>query len=146
MSSIEENKEFVRQWAELQSQHDVDSANEMYSRDMFSEHFTWEQNKGYEIMCLNAFPDIKYMVSDMVAEGEQVAFIINLTGTHTGGPYLGIETTGKKIDITATRIVRIVDNKFVEWKGNADFSGLVQQLGVKATWGEVIRAYRDSKQ
>ena len=141
---IEENKAFVRKWAELEDQHELDAANDMYGQEMATENFTLEQNKAWEIMLFKAFPDMEWTIIDMIAEADKVAFILNVTGTHTGEPLLGIPATGKKVDLTNTRIVRIADNKFVEWKGTTDGT-LLQQLGVKATMEEVVQAYIESQ-
>ena len=80
----------------------------------------------------------------MLAEGDKVAYIVNATGTHTGGPFMGIQPAGKKVDCTNTWIARIVDNKIVEHKGTADFLNNLQQLGVLPAIPEAIQAYNDS--
>jgi len=141
---IEENKALIHRLHELHSRHELDAANEIYSRDCFGGDSRWEQNKKFEIMLLNAFPDLKITILDMIAEGDKVAFINNVTGTHTGGPYMGIPPTGKKIDCKNTRIVKIVDNKIVEFKGTSDLLNNLQQLGVLPTIAEAIQAYNDS--
>ncbi|HEY94300.1 MAG TPA: ester cyclase, partial [Dehalococcoidia bacterium] len=85
-------------------------------------------------------------------EGDKVAFIVNVTGTHTGAPCMdatltvGIPPTGKKIDNNNTYIVRIVDNKIVEWMGTPNFLVFWQKLGVLPPTEEFIQAYNDSLQ
>jgi predicted ester cyclase len=95
-------------------------------------------------MALNAFPDAQVTILDMVAEGDKVAYIVNVKGTHTGGPYMGIPPTGKKMDMTNTWIARIVDNKIVEHNGTGGFVTLLQQLGVMPAIPDAIQAYNDS--
>ena len=141
---IEENKELIHRLYELYNRHELDAAHELYSPDWHAGDFTLEQNKQFDIMSWNAFPDVKVTILDMVAEGDKVAYIVNVTGTHTGGPYMGIQPTGKKIDGTNTWIVRIVDNKIVEHKGTGDFLSPLHQLGVLPTIAEAIQAYNDS--
>jgi predicted ester cyclase len=139
---IEENKEVVRRYCELYSQHDVDAANELLSPSCFEGDSGWEQNKQLDIMLVNAFPDIKMTISDMIAEGDKVAGIRTMTGTHTGEPFMGIPATGNKIDGESTLIVRIADNKVVEVKGTRDMLGFWQQLGVLPAIPEAIQAYK----
>ena len=141
---IEENKALIHRLCELYSRHELDAASEIYSPGCFGGDFTWEQNKEFDIMLLNAFPDLKITILDMIAEGDKVACMPNVTGTHTGGPYMGIPPTGKKMDLKHTRIVKIVDNKIVEFKGTSDSLNGLQQLGVLPTMAEAIQAYNDS--
>ena len=144
MGIEENNKELIRHLHELYNQHNIDAANEIYAEGCFGEGFTLEQNKQFDIMLQDAFPDAKWTILDMIAEGDKVAFINNVTGTHTGGLYMGIPPTGKKIDCKNTRIVRIDDSKIIEWRGTADFYNNMQQLGVIPTMREAIKAYNDS--
>ena len=65
----------------------------------------------------------------MVAEGEKVATRHIFHGTHSG-EFQGISPTGKKVQINAILITRIVDGQVKEDWLNADFMGLMQHLGV----------------
>ena len=118
---IEENKEIVRRYCELWSQHDADAANELLAPSCFGGDSGWEQNKQFDIMMFKAFPDMKMTEVDMIAEGNKVAVIRHMTGTHTGEPFMGIPATGKKMDSNSTFIVRIDNNKVVEVEGTRDF-------------------------
>ena len=141
---IEENKEVVGQYCELWSQHDVDAANELIAPSCFGGDSGWERNKQLDIMMFKAFPDIKLTILDMIAEGDKVALIRNMTGTHTGEPFMGIPATGNKTDTNSTYIVRIADNKVVEARGTRDMLGMWQQLGVMPMWEEAIQAYKET--
>lgn len=76
--------------------------------------------KGYKQIfayILNAFPDCKLTIDDMIAEGDKVVVRSTMRGTHKG-EYLGIAPTGKEITATAINIYRIVDGKLLEeWSG-----------------------------
>ena len=95
-------------------------------------------------MTFKAFPDMKMTIVDMIAEGDKVAAVRHITGTHTGEPYMGIPATGKKVDATGTGIVRIADNKMVEHKGTPALLQILQQLGVLPTIPEAIQAYKEA--
>ena len=77
----------------------------------------------------NAFPDLRYTITDQVAEGEKVVTYWTAEGTHRG-IFKGIAPTGKRIKITAIDIDRLVNGKVVECWNNMDELGLLQQLGV----------------
>ena len=134
---IEENKELIHRLYDLYNRHELDACNEMYSPEwichLSSGDGTLEGNKQFDIMFHNAFPDLKHTILDMVAEGDKVAYIVNATGTHTGGSFGDIQPEGKKIDVTNTWIARIVGNKITEHRGTADFMNFMQQLGVIPT-------------
>ena len=75
-----------------------------------------------------AFPDIRYSVEDLVAEGDKVVVRWRWRGTHQG-EYYGIPPSGKPVTATGIAIYRIAGGKCVErWVGfNA--LGVLQQLG-----------------
>jgi predicted ester cyclase len=141
---IEENKEVVRQYFELLNQREPDAANELLSPDYNIGGYTREDNRQNDARVFKAFPDVKWTISDMTAEGDRVAFIDSVSGTHTGGPFMGIPPTGKKIDGTNTWITRITDNKIVEHNGTGDFLTPLQQLGVAPSLPEILQAYNES--
>jgi len=65
----------------------------------------------------------------LIAEGDLV--VVHDTGRikHTG-TFQGIPPTGKETTVTSTDIYRIVDGKIAEQWFEADFTGMMQQLGV----------------
>lgn len=132
--SLEENKALIRRLYDLYNQHELDACNELYSPDWVfhssSGDITLEENRQFDIMVQNAFPDGKCMILDLIAEGDKVAYIVNATGTHTGGPFMGIQPTGKKINMTNTYIAKIAGNKIMEHRGTFDLLSLLQQIGV----------------
>ena len=48
----------------------------------------------------SAFHDIRFVVEDMIAEGDKVAARITMSGTHRD-EFQGIAPTGKQIDVSA---------------------------------------------
>jgi steroid delta-isomerase-like uncharacterized protein len=76
-----------------------------------------------------AFPDIKYMIEAMYAEGDKVATRYSVTGTHTGD-FRGIPPTGKSFSLTGHLIHRIHDGQKIEGWGVWDTVGLLISLGI----------------
>jgi steroid delta-isomerase-like uncharacterized protein len=75
-----------------------------------------------------AFPDLKYVIQNMVVTENQVAVHVLMTGTHTGD-FFGIAPTGKRIRVSQMQIERLEDGKMVEhWRVTDDFS-LMKQVG-----------------
>jgi predicted ester cyclase len=59
-----------------------------------------------------AFPDMRYTVEDMVAEGDKVVDRISWQATHQG-EMMGIPPTGNTVRVTAIHMSRIAEGKIV---------------------------------
>jgi len=77
---------------------------------------------------LTAFPNMRIIVEDTVAEGEKIAARCRVTGTHEGEG-LGVSPTKQPVDFTFMTIVRVKDGKIIEAWNNIDFMTMYQQLG-----------------
>ncbi len=76
-----------------------------------------------------AFPDIHFAAEDIIAEGDKVVQRLTSHGTHQG-EFMGIPPTGKHLTVTAIEIFRLDDDRIAEQWVEADYLGLMQQLGV----------------
>ncbi|MEU3619076.1 ester cyclase [Streptomyces sp. NPDC006872] len=77
---------------------------------------------------IKAFPDLKWTVEDMRAEGDTVAIRYTMTGTHEG-PFAGVEGTGKKIHAESFAFYRLSHGKIVEERAQLDMLGILRQMG-----------------
>ena len=75
-----------------------------------------------------AFPDLKMIVQDQIAEGDKVVNRVLVRGTHKG-EYMGIPGSGKTVEIGGIDILRMVNGKAAERWGYFDDVRLTQQLG-----------------
>ena len=77
------------------------------------------------------FPNLEFIIRDVIAEGEKVAISWVAKATHKGEiKMLNLPPTERSITYTGIIIYRIVSGKVVEEKGEEDALGLLQQLGV----------------
>ena len=53
----------------------------------------------YFEVVFRALPDFHMQVVDLIESGDHVFVQWHLTGTHSGGPFQGIEATGKRIEL-----------------------------------------------
>jgi predicted ester cyclase len=132
--STEEIRAIARQHMAWLDQRDLDRALEQYTADARCHGFAPEvlDRVGYKhsmSLLFAAFPDSHFTVDDMIAEGEKVAIRHSLHGTHQG-EFQGILPTGKQVTVSAIGILRVVNGEIAESWLNADFLGLMQQLGV----------------
>ena len=82
----------------------------------------------------DAFPDGRFVIDDMVGEGDKVAVRYTMTGTHKGD-YMGIPPTGKHVNITAAFFYSFENGKEVEALPFSDSLSLFQQLGISPPSG-----------
>jgi len=78
-----------------------------------------------------AFPDSRFTVDAIIAEGDLVAVRWSVRGTHQG-ILEGLAATKKQVNLTGTTTMRIVSGKIAEMWNNWDALGLLQQVGVVA--------------
>lgn len=139
----EENKAMARRfYSELASQGDLSLAGELVAED-FVDHNPpgpgippgREGLKQVFAGFRSAFPDMRMTIEDQVAEGDKVVSRATVSGTHLGD-FMGMPATGKTFSIGVVDIYRFEDGKIAERWGEADFMGMMQQLGLAPTPGE----------
>jgi steroid delta-isomerase-like uncharacterized protein len=83
----------------------------------------------------SAVPDLQVKVEDLITEGDKVVARWTSSGTQKG-ELMGIPPTNKKVSMVGITICRIENGKIVEEWSQADFAGLMQQLGAGAQSGK----------
>jgi predicted ester cyclase len=134
--SIEENKALTRRFYEEISKGNLAVVDELIAADLV-EHspFVPGQASGRQgtlelfTMIRTVFPDLRFKVEDIVAEGDKVVSRGTFGGTQKG-EFMGIAPTGKQITVGLIEIVRIVAGKMVEHWNVVDNLGMMRQLGV----------------
>lgn len=132
----EANKSVVRQVEEAWNANQLDRLDALFAPG-FVQHAsvpglpaTLENAKQMHRMSLQAMPDRKTEILEMIAEGEKVAVRVRITGTNTGGfPWLGVPANGNKVDVEWISIYTIKDGRVIEHRAIMDAMGLMQQLG-----------------
>ncbi len=77
----------------------------------------------------NAFPDLRCIVEEQVAEGEKVASRWTVRGTHQG-EFFGVAGTGNRVEFTGIQIDRFGEGgKIVEERAEFDLLGAMRQVG-----------------
>ena len=79
-----------------------------------------------------ALPDLNITVDDILSEGDSLAIRVTLRGKHTGHG-LGVEPTGRKVNIQGIIIARLRNGQLIEAWNSYDQLGLLRQIGALPT-------------
>lgn len=131
--TVEENKQVVARIFAALNDRDLDTVTSYYRPDC--RFYGWAPQAldvaGYtETMSalLAAFPDSRFQVADVIAEGDRVAARHRFQGTHRE-TFQGVPASGRPVDIGGIAIFRMEEGKAAEIWLNADFLGIMQQIG-----------------
>ncbi len=135
--STEGNKEGIRRlFTEVFGAGDVDTIDELFAADVLGHDATRrEPTRGSEsvrqvaVLFRSAFPDASFPLYGLIAEDDKVVARWGLQGTHKA-EFMRIPATGRQVEVTGTVTYRLAGGKVVEYWGNFDTLGLMQQLGV----------------
>src|SRR5258706_8958009 len=118
--STEANKNLVRRYQEAHNTNNLDALDEIVATDLITHSLMpglppgLEGGKMVHRLAVDAFPDFRADIEDLIAEGDKVVARMTFRGTHTGGEFMGIPPSGRQFAFTATAIFRIASGKIVE--------------------------------
>ena len=135
----EENKQLVRRWfEEVWNNGRAELIYEMFDENGIAHGLSDDPAnpiKGpkdytpfYQLF-RNAFPNVKVVIEDMVAEDDKVTARCSVRGKHEGD-FRGLTATQAPVDFTGITIVRIANGKIVEAWNNFDFMTMNKQVGL----------------
>ncbi len=133
--STEENKALIRRWYDEWNKGNLEGVLDLYAMD-FVDHNPMPGQSGdidglrarLELI-QNAFPKSHIDIVHLTAEGDKVASLIAFRGTNSG-QFLGKPPSGKRVEVTATDVWRIVDGEIAESWHVEDNLGVLQQVGI----------------
>lgn len=138
-----ENEELVeRLHSEIWSEGNLDLVDEIVSEDYVEHNPTVPQDarspsdyKEPVRRFRTGFPDLTLTEADTIAEGDKVVSRLTIRGTHQG-EFMGMEPTGKTVEVDGIVVNRIEDGALVESWPLPDMMGVMEQLGVAQQPGE----------
>ena len=80
-------------------------------------------------MWFTAFPDLTLSNSDILIDGNRVALVFSLSGTHAGD-FFGLHASGRHLEATCAFIYTLADGSIVQERRVLDFTGVLVQIGV----------------
>ncbi|MGF7032288.1 putative ester cyclase [Paenibacillus mucilaginosus] len=75
--------------------------------------------KKFAATILEAFPDKRYTIEEIMGQGDIVLVRMTVKGTHQG-IFFGTAPQGRRIDVTLYRRYRVVDGRITEHRGWID--------------------------
>ena len=135
--SAESNKAMMRRfYDEIMNKGDLELLSSLLASD-FQEHSPLpNQRPGLEGLkeglsaFRKAFPDLHFIVDDLIAEGDKVVARVSYGGTQQG-EFAGLPASGKEFNVMGIDIIRFnAEGKAVEhWSGDDAQLKMMQQLG-----------------
>jgi predicted ester cyclase len=138
--STERNKAIVhRYYEEMLNQRRFGIADEIFGKD-FKPFPDWPPPHGPEsikqmlIFLTTVFPDLQVTVEDEVVEGDKVATLVTMYGSHTNAiDYIQgfgtIPPTGKPFEVPEFVLWQVIDGKIIERKSVLDFLPMLRKIG-----------------
>lgn len=133
--STEQNKNLVRRYyEEVVNTGNVGDIERFISPDYVEVHDNQRYPIGVEgakehvVGVRRTYRDLRLTIEQQIAEGEWVVSRVTMRGTHRG-EWLGIPPTGKRIEVSAVNIDRVVGDRIVEHGGAANLLGPLLEAG-----------------
>ena len=133
--TTESNKRLVRRYYEdVVNTGKVEHIDEFVSADYAEVHdnvrhaLGMDGAKAHVLGVRETYPDLHLTVEQQIAEGEWVVTRVTMRGTHPG-EWQGIAPTGKKVEMTAVNVDRVVNQRIVEHGGAANLLGPLLKIG-----------------
>lgn len=145
--SPEENKAVVHRYIEeVWNRHDLDAIDDLVSPTYFNHAASPEYQRAgaaYSVTwLLSVFPDHRFEIEDIAADGETFAVRGTCRGTHERE--LGsVRPTGKRFAAQQSTWFRVEEGKIVEHWAAKDDLGMMRQLGIMLS--ELIACARMAK-
>lgn len=133
--SLEQNKAILNRYFDAINNHTVMDVIDLFADDFVDSSAPPGIPNGKEGFLMahqileSGFPDVRFTIDKVVADGDKIGVVATGSGTNTG-PFFGIPATGKTVTWWGVRILRIQNGKIAEAWGLFDQMGILQQMGI----------------
>ena len=117
------------------AQANLDFANEILAGcfdparpDEFARYCTDERGRFMFAAFASAFPDARFHVDWMVADGRRVVLSGRTRATH-GGTWRGVQATGRQVDVATVTSIVVNDGRVADLSVVTDSLSLAEQVG-----------------
>lgn len=131
-----DEKRVARRFYEIWSSGKLDELAEVIAPDLTGHAgaaaSTLDEYKRAAAGFLDAFPDLKAEVRNLVQEGDLVSTWVSYTGTHQSD-FAGVPASGRAIKCAGWDLMRVRDGKIVELTSYCDLFTILSQIGALPT-------------
>jgi steroid delta-isomerase-like uncharacterized protein len=128
-----DHRQLAETYLAMLNSHDPDAVDRFVAVDYINHNAFVpdgrEANRAFWAAYFAAFPDLTATMDDLIIAGDRVTGRFTYRGTHRG-PLMGIEPTGRPIEMRSIDIWRVADGMFAEHWDELNLLELFQQLGV----------------
>jgi predicted ester cyclase len=123
-----------RMFQEIINEGNLDVADELFAED-YVDHGPMGDMTGRETFkqmvaqWRAAVPDVHCAISNVIIDGDDAAWLVSTTGTHTGDG-LGFPATGKSFETVSANIGRFRDGMAVEHWAEQGMLQMLMQVGI----------------
>lgn len=82
-----------------------------------------------------AIPDFTLTTERILADGDHATVQWRITGTFSGGPFLGVHATGRPVDLRGIDVMHIVDGLLIDNTIYYDMLSFARQIGMLPSAG-----------
>ncbi len=133
--SVEQNKNRILRLVDLLNAYDFDGLGEVCHEEIF-----YHTGSGIELGGLpfyqemmrqvhEGFPDFRYSLEELTAEGDSVHWTYRFTATHHG-EMMGIPGTGRSVNYLVAAVCQLEDGKIIDHLDVYDGLTFLRQVGV----------------
>jgi steroid delta-isomerase-like uncharacterized protein len=76
-----------------------------------------------------AFPDLRFVATEMIMQGSRLALVWVAEGTHQG-PIMNIPPTGRRVEVRGISIIDVKDGLLIRGQSIWDLAGMLRHLGL----------------
>ena len=131
----EEITAFLRRRLDALQRHDLTAVNALYAESCTVESPLGGRTTGRDAVrrvyegFYSAFPDAEFSDAEPIIDGDRVAVLTTVKGTHMGA-LLGLPPSGKPFSLPIVYLLTLRDGLITDELRVYDFTGLLVQLGV----------------
>lgn len=133
--STETHKDLVRRYQEAYNTNTLDALDALVAADVKTPNMLpgfppgLEGAKQMHRLTVDAWPNFKGEIEDIIAEGDYVVARVTYSATPQKEAF-GVPPNGKSFRISGQYIARVQNGKIVEHFGVEDAVGIMQQMGL----------------
>jgi steroid delta-isomerase-like uncharacterized protein len=129
-------EEHVRSYFEAIARHDIDAVASYWSPDGVEDIVPQGVYRGPEEISgmfrdlVASTPDLETKVSRVVADDRHAVVEWRMSGTFSGAPFMGLEPTGKPVELRGLDIFEVEDQKILRNTAYYDGASFARQIGM----------------